>query len=100
MYCCSTCLNLNQLQVNPAFLEEMKRGIEMLPLETNAVTSVGAHLGALDAPAFAALLKDLARDNHAFRYDHYLALRLLQSIKFHRLHLRLLCDSMNRAVPS
>lgn len=60
------------MQVNPAFLEEMKRGIETLPLETNAVTSVGARLGALDAPAFAALLKELARDNHAFRYDIHL----------------------------
>lgn len=60
------------MQVNPKFLEEMKRGIETLPLETNAVTSVGAHLGALDAPAFAALLKELARDNQAFRYNLHL----------------------------
>ena len=55
--------------MNPVFFEELKRGIEMLPLETNALTSVAAHLGSLDAPGFAALLKELARDNHAFRYD-------------------------------
>ncbi len=36
----------------------------------NAVSSVAPRLAALDAPSFAVLLKDLARDNHAFRSVH------------------------------
>ena len=55
------------------FFEELKRAIEILPLETNAVTSMAAHLGSLDTPAFTALLKELARDNHAFRYGAHLS---------------------------
>ena len=54
-------------QLNAAIVDELKRTIEALPLETNAVSSVAPRLAALNAPAFAALLKDLARDNHAFR---------------------------------
>ena len=60
------CLFVSQL--NPAVVEELKRSIEALPLETNAVTSVAPRLSALDAPAFGMLLKELARDNHAFRH--------------------------------
>lgn len=48
--------------------DDMKRTVEALPLETNAVTSVAARLPSLDAPAFAVLLRELARDNHAFRH--------------------------------
>ena len=53
--------------MDPAFVEDIKRSVVSLPLETNAVTSVAARLSSLDAPAFAMLLKELARDNHAFR---------------------------------
>ncbi len=55
------------LQANAALVDELKRTIEALPLEMNAVSSVAPRLAALDAPSFAVLLKDLARDNHAFR---------------------------------
>ncbi len=53
-----------QEAVNPA---ELKRIIEGLPLETSAVAAVEWCLGQLDPPQFAALLTELARDNHAFR---------------------------------
>ena len=53
-----------QEAVNPA---ELKRIIEGLPLETSAVAAVEWRLGQLDPPQFAALLTELARDNHAFR---------------------------------
>ena len=66
--CLSSCPRTH-LQVDPAIVEGMKRSIEALPLETNAVSSVASRLGSLDAPAFAQLLKELARDNHAFRHD-------------------------------
>ena len=47
---------------------ELKRIIEGLPLETSAVAGVEWRLGQLDPPHFAALLTELARDNHAFRW--------------------------------
>jgi hypothetical protein len=47
---------------------ELKRIIEGLPLETSAVAAVEWRLGQLDPPSFAALLTELARDNHAFRF--------------------------------
>ena len=47
---------------------ELKRIIEMLPLETSAVNAVAPRLAMLDPKQFAALLTELARDNHAFRY--------------------------------
>lgn len=53
-----------QEAVNPA---ELKRIIEGLPLETSAVAAVEWRLGQLDPTQFAALLTELARDNHAFR---------------------------------
>jgi hypothetical protein len=46
---------------------ELKRIIEGLPLETSAVAAVEWRLVQLDPPSFAALLTELARDNHAFR---------------------------------
>ena len=46
---------------------ELKRVIELLPLETSAVAAVAPRLAVLDPPKFAALLTELARDNHAFR---------------------------------
>jgi len=46
---------------------ELKRVIEVLPLETSAVNAVAPKLAMLDPPQFAALLTELARDNHAFR---------------------------------
>lgn len=46
---------------------ELKRVIEMLPLETSAVNAVAPRLAMLDPKQFAALLTELARDNHAFR---------------------------------
>ena len=60
------------LQANAAIVDELKRTIEALPLEMNAVSSVAPRLAALDAPSFAVLLKYLARDNHAFRSGHRL----------------------------
>ena len=48
---------------------ELKRIIEGLPLETSAVAAVEWRLGQLEPSQFAALLTELARDNHAFRYD-------------------------------
>ena len=54
-------------QANAALVDELKRTIEALPLEMNAVSRVAPRLAALDAPSFAVLLKDLARENHAFR---------------------------------
>ena len=50
-----------------ASASELKRIIEGLPLETSAVAGVEWRLGQLDPPQFAALLTELARDNHAFR---------------------------------
>ena len=46
---------------------ELKRVIEVLPLETSAVNAVAPRLALLDPPQFASLLTELARDNHAFR---------------------------------
>ncbi|CAK0784210.1 hypothetical protein CVIRNUC_007414 [Coccomyxa viridis] len=46
---------------------ELKRIIEGLPLETSAVAAVEWRLGQLEPSQFAALLTELARDNHAFR---------------------------------
>ena len=46
---------------------ELKRVIENLPLETSAVAAVEWRLGPLEPAQFAALLTELARDNHAFR---------------------------------
>lgn len=46
---------------------ELKRIIEALPLEKSAVSVVAPRLAAFDPPQFAALLRELARDNHAFR---------------------------------
>ena len=46
---------------------ELKRVIEMLPLETSAVNAVAPRLAMLDPKQFAVLLTELARDNHAFR---------------------------------
>lgn len=51
-----------------AVVEELKRIVVALPLETNAVSSVASRLSSLHAPAFAMLLKELACDNHAFRH--------------------------------
>ena len=48
---------------------ELKRIIEGLPLETSAVAAVEWRLGQLEPSQFAALLTELARDNHAFRCD-------------------------------
>ena len=48
---------------------ELKRIIEGLPLETSAVAAVEWRLGQLEPSQFAALLTELARDNHAFRWD-------------------------------
>ena len=48
---------------------ELKRIIEGLPLETSAVAAVEWRLGQLEPSQFAALLTELARDNHAFRYN-------------------------------
>ena len=50
-----------------ASASELKRIIEGLPLETSAVAGVEWRLGRLDPGQFAALLTELARDNHAFR---------------------------------
>lgn len=47
---------------------ELKRIIEGLPLETSAVAAVEWRLGQLEPSQFAALLTELARDNHAFRH--------------------------------
>ena len=53
---------------------ELKRIIEGLPLETSAVAAVEWRLGQLEPSQFAALLTELARDNHAFRCNgwHFL----------------------------
>jgi len=48
-------------------VSELKRLIEGLPLESSAVAAVAPRLARLDAAHFAALLTELARDNHAFR---------------------------------
>ena len=48
-------------------VSELKRVIELLPLETSAVNAVAPRLAMLDPKQFAALLTELARDNHAFR---------------------------------
>lgn len=48
-------------------MAELKRVIEVLPLETSAVNAVAPRLALLDPPQFASLLTELARDNHAFR---------------------------------
>ena len=66
-------------QSDPAFdmpkegvsVTELKRVIEMLPLETSAVNAVAPRLAMLDPKQFAALLTELARDNHAFRSLSY-----------------------------
>lgn len=41
--------------------------LQGLPLESSAVAAVAPRLARLDAAHFAALLTELARDNHAFR---------------------------------
>ena len=46
---------------------ELKRIIELQPLETPAATAVASRLALLSPPQFSALLSELARDNHAFR---------------------------------
>lgn len=56
-----------QLQ-EEARIGNLKRVIESLPLETSAVTTAAPHLSSLTGSQFAALLKELASDNHAFRY--------------------------------
>ncbi len=48
-------------------MSELKRVIEMLPLERSAVAVVAPCLATLEPADFAALLSELARDNHAFR---------------------------------
>jgi len=48
-------------------LGNLKRLIESLPLEASAVTTAAPHLATLTGPQFAALLKELASDNHAYR---------------------------------
>jgi hypothetical protein len=58
-----------QLQ-EEARIGNLKRVIESLPLETSAVTTAAPHLSSLNGAQFAALLKELASDNHAFRYSH------------------------------
>ena len=55
-----------QLQ-EEARIGNLKRVIESLPLETSAVTTAAPHLSSLTGYQFAALLKELASDNHAFR---------------------------------
>lgn len=50
-----------------ARIGKLKRVIESLPLETSAVTTAAPHLSSLSGAQFAALLKELASDNHAFR---------------------------------
>lgn len=47
---------------------ELKRVIELLPLEASAVNAVAPRLAILDSQQFASLLTELARDNHAFRH--------------------------------
>lgn len=51
----------------PLPVSELKRVIEMLPLERSAVAVVAPCLATLEPADFAALLSELARDNHAFR---------------------------------
>ena len=51
----------------PLPVAELKRVIEMLPLERSAVAVVAPCLATLEPADFAALLSELARDNHAFR---------------------------------
>lgn len=52
---------------------DLKKVIDMLPLETSAVSAVANRLAQLTPEQFAFLLTELARDNHAFRYpDHIL----------------------------
>ena len=63
-------LSLRNLQA-PLPVSELKRVIEMLPLERSAVAVVAPCLATLEPADFAALLSELARDNHAFRYTFY-----------------------------
>jgi hypothetical protein len=60
----STC----QAQHSALSVAELKRVIEALPLEKNAVAIVAPRLVAFSPPDFCALLRELARDNHAFRW--------------------------------
>ena len=46
---------------------ELKRIIELQPLEMPAAAAVASRLALLNPPQFSALLGELARDNHAFR---------------------------------
>lgn len=48
-------------------VSELKRIIELQPLETPAAAAVASRLALLTPPQFSALLSELARDNHAFR---------------------------------
>ena len=48
-------------------VSELKRVIELQPLETPAAAAVASRLALLNPPQFSALLGELARDNHAFR---------------------------------
>lgn len=50
-----------------ASVGELKRIIELQPLETPAASAVASRLALLSPPQFSALLSELARDNHAFR---------------------------------
>lgn len=59
---------MRQLQ-EQARIGNLKLVIESLPLETSAVTTAAPHLSSLSGVQFAVLLKELASDNHAFRYD-------------------------------
>ena len=59
---------------------ELKRVIESLPLETSAVAAMAPRLEKLDAPQFSALLTELARDNHAFRFGPPLCLHLQNAL--------------------
>ena len=51
-------------------VSELKRIIELQPLETPAAAAVSSRLALLSPPQFSALLNELARDNHAFRWAH------------------------------
>ena len=49
-------------------MSELKRIIELQPLEMPAAAAVASRLAMLTPPQFSALLSELARDNHAFRW--------------------------------
>lgn len=48
-------------------VSELRRIIELQPLEMPAAAAVASRLALLTSPQFSTLLGELARDNHAFR---------------------------------